>query len=131
MTGNPLPGNKNGFLSDGKNGDDLDVWVVLSRRWYGQFTVPAMTRAGQNRARELASDDLETDVYAHDQLDLGALVETETTLALPMKPLCREDCRGLCSVCGGNRNVTACACPEPASASRWAPLKGLADRLPR
>ena len=86
---------------------------------------------GRAEERELASADLDSDVYAQDQLDLGALVETETTLALPMKPLCREDCRGLCSVCGGNRNVTACACPEPATASRWAALKGLADRLPR
>ena len=86
---------------------------------------------GRAEERELAADDLETDVYVHGQLDLSALVETETTLALPMKPLCRDDCRGLCSVCGGNRNVTACACREPASASRWAPLKDLADRLPR
>lgn len=87
--------------------------------------------AGRAEERELASDDLDSDVYVQDQLDLGGLVETETTLALPMKPLCREDCRGLCSVCGGNRNVTACACPEPPSTSRWAALKGLADRLPR
>jgi len=87
--------------------------------------------SGRAEERELGTDDLETDVYANDQLDLGALVETETTLALPMKPLCREDCRGLCPVCGVNRNVTACACPERPSDPRWAPLKGLADRLSR
>lgn len=55
MTGNPLPGGQNGFLSDGRNGDDLDVWVVLSRRWYGQYTVPKARRAGRSRARELAA----------------------------------------------------------------------------
>ena len=55
MTGNPLPNGENRFLSDGKNGDDLDVWVVLSRRWYGQFTVPGRARTGQTRARELAT----------------------------------------------------------------------------
>ncbi len=55
MTGNPLPGGRNRFLSDGRDGDDLDVWVVLSRRWYGQYTVPGAQRAGRSRARELAS----------------------------------------------------------------------------
>jgi len=54
--------------------------------------------------------------------------ETETTLALPMKPLCREGCRGLCPVCGGNRNITACACETPALDSRWAALKDWAER---
>jgi hypothetical protein len=48
MTGNPT--RENGFLSDGKGGDDLDIWVVLSRRYYGQFTVG--TKA--SRARSLA-----------------------------------------------------------------------------
>jgi uncharacterized protein len=87
--------------------------------------------SGRAEERELGADDLETDVYANGQLDLGVLVETETSLALPMKPLCREDCRGLCPVCGVNRNVTACACPERPRDPRWAPLKGLADRLTR
>lgn len=87
--------------------------------------------SGRAEERELGTDDLETDVYTNDQIDLGALVETETNLALPMKPLCREDCRGLCPVCGGNRNLAACDCPEPPSDPRWAPLKGLADRLSR
>jgi hypothetical protein len=38
MTGNPEPGGENAFLWDGKSGDDLDVWVVLNRRFYGKFT---------------------------------------------------------------------------------------------
>ena len=54
-----------------------------------------------------------------------ALVETETTLALPMKPLCREDCRGLCPACGGNRNLVACACASPAPDPRLAALRDL------
>jgi Domain of unknown function (DUF4091) len=48
MTGNPS--RANAFLWDGK-GDDLDIWTVLSRRYYGKFTVPAQHRAGKSRAR--------------------------------------------------------------------------------
>ena len=84
---------------------------------------------GRVEEHELAADDLETDVYDHDSLDLGLLVETETTLGLPMKPLCSERCRGLCPVCGGNRNATACTCEDTSSDPRWAPLKKLAERL--
>jgi hypothetical protein len=54
MTGNPSPSGANAFLSDGRNGDDLDVWVVLSRRYYGQFTVPKH-QASRSRSRELAA----------------------------------------------------------------------------
>jgi DUF177 domain-containing protein len=78
---------------------------------------------------ELSEDDFETDFYANDQLDLGAMVETETTLALPMKPLCRPGCRGLCAACGGNRNVAACACPERPPDPRLAALRDLSARL--
>ena len=79
---------------------------------------------------ELAPDDLDVDFYRNDELDLGALVEAETTLALPMKPLCRDDCRGLCPVCGGNRNVVPCTCSERAPEPRLTVLKDLATRLP-
>lgn len=88
--------------------------------------VPAPVARGEER--ELGRDDLETDVYDRDQIDLNALLETETTLGLPMKPLCSEGCRGLCPTCGTNRNTTQCAC-APAADPRWSPLKGLADRL--
>jgi hypothetical protein len=48
MTGNPSRANT--FLWDGKAGDDLDIWTVLSRRYYGKWTAPAQERAGKNRA---------------------------------------------------------------------------------
>jgi Domain of unknown function (DUF4091) len=50
MTGNPSPAN--GFLWNGKGGDDLDIWTVLSRRYYGKWTPPARQRAGKSRAHD-------------------------------------------------------------------------------
>jgi uncharacterized protein len=81
---------------------------------------PALRHVG-----ELASDDLDLDFYENDEVNLDALVETETTLALPMKPLCRAECRGLCAVCGANRNVVACTCQAKAPDPRLAVLKRL------
>lgn len=79
---------------------------------------------------ELAADDLDVDFYDKDEVDIGRLIETETALALPMKPLCREGCLGLCPGCGGNRNVVQCACRERPLDPRLARLKDLTARLP-
>jgi uncharacterized protein len=87
--------------------------------------------ASSGEEHELGADDLETDVYQNGQVDLTALLETETTLALPMKPLCKPDCRGLCPVCGGNRNVTACSCQVRPDDPRWAKLGAWAGRPSR
>lgn len=78
---------------------------------------------------ELGRDDLDTDFYADDRLDLASVIETETAVAVPMKPLCDPGCRGLCSVCGGNRNLNPCACVERAPDPRLAVLKTLAGRM--
>jgi uncharacterized protein len=78
---------------------------------------------------ELGEDDLDVDFYVNDLLDLDRVVETETTLALPMKPLCRDDCRGLCPACGGNRNVAQCSCADRAPDPRLAALRDLVSRL--
>jgi len=86
---------------------------------------------GRGAEHELGADDLETDVYLHGEVDLATVLETETTLALPMKPLCRAECRGLCPTCGGNRNQTACSCEEPSPHPRWAALKAWAARQSR
>ena len=69
--------------------------------------------------------DLNTGYYRDDQIDLGQLVQEQFQLALPMKPLCGDDCRGLCVVCGGNRNRVTCQCAETWEDPRFAGLKRL------
>jgi uncharacterized protein len=77
---------------------------------------------------ELGTDDLDVDFYENDELDLARVVENEAMLALPMKPLCRPDCRGLCAVCGANRNIVACTCAQRPPDPRLGALRDLAVR---
>ncbi len=60
-------------------------------------------------------------------LDLADAIRQYALLAIPMKPLCREDCAGLCSGCGQNLNQRPCGCPSQAVDSRWADLANLAS----
>ena len=73
---------------------------------------------------ELSSDDLDRDLLPPDKLDLGELLSEELVLALPNKPLCMNDCKGICSGCGAELNEQECRC-EPEIDHRWASLKGL------
>lgn len=59
------------------------------------------------------------------ELDLNPAVREYGLLALPMKPLCRTDCAGLCPECGTNRNQKSCACVIGASDGRFAVLRAL------
>jgi len=65
---------------------------------------------GEEGETEIAEDDLGVSYYKNDEIDLGEMVREQLYLALPMKPLCKEDCAGLCPVCGVNRNRDACSC---------------------
>ena len=59
-------------------------------------------------------------------LDLSEAVRQYALLALPMKPLCQEDCAGLCPQCGANLNGGSCSCGRDCISSPWAQLKSLA-----
>lgn len=61
---------------------------------------------------ELRADELDLDYYAGDELDLDRIIKEQILLAMPLKPLCREDCRGLCPHCGANLNRDSCSCGE-------------------
>jgi len=55
--------------------------------------------------------------------DLFPRVREELILDMPMKLLCREDCKGLCGSCGADLNKGPCGCPEKPVDLRWGPLK--------
>jgi len=85
---------------------------------------PRSTNTGEGE-REVQEDDLSTAFYDNDEIDLGQLMREQFYLGLPMKPLCRDDCRGLCSQCGTNLNRGACDCSSDWEDPRFAVLRTL------
>jgi len=77
--------------------------------------------------REVEEDDLSTAFYQGETINLGDLVREQLYLALPMKPLCRAECRGLCPECGANLNAVTCGCAPRWEDPRLAPLRALLD----
>jgi uncharacterized protein len=75
--------------------------------------------------REIDEDDLTTSVYRDGTLDVVEMLREQFQLALPMKPLCAQSCRGLCPECGANLNRAECGCQPTWEDPRLAPLKGL------
>ncbi len=75
--------------------------------------------------KEVEEEDLDTSYYRDDQIDLNELLREQFYLAMPMKPLCREECAGLCSQCGTNLNTGSCQCTSQWEDPRLSPLKGL------
>ena len=73
--------------------------------------------------REVEAVDLDASFYRDEQIDLGELVREQFYLVLPMKPLCTDACRGLCSQCGTNLNISTCGCTFTWDDPRLAPLK--------
>lgn len=58
--------------------------------------------------------------------DITHIVKQTLVLATSMKPICSEDCKGLCPTCGANRNVAPCDCSQKRIDGRWAGLADLA-----
>ena len=81
--------------------------------------------------REVEEDDLSTAFYENDEIDLGQLMREQFYLSLPMKPLCLDDCQGICAQCGTNLNRGTCSCQRTWEDPRFASLRALKedDRL--
>lgn len=67
----------------------------------------------------------EEETYAGKVIDLDPLFREQLILALPTYPVCREDCKGLCPVCGANLNERECGCDRHVPDPRWAGLKDI------
>ncbi len=131
-------------LKDGKNyrlvgraatrlsldcGRCLDPYDFPIDAAFDLFYVPhAETEAAAGEEAEVEEDDLGTAYYRDERIDLGQLLREQLYLAVPMKPLCRESCRGLCPQCGTNLNTGTCACTQTWTDPRLEVLRPLAGK---
>lgn len=86
--------------------------------------VPAGNYEAEQFAK-LQDDDLGLSVFDGEAIDLDDLVREQVILSLPARALCREECKGLCSVCGIDKNLKDCECESRPGDPRWAALNDL------
>ncbi len=77
----------------------------------------------EQNEKELDSDELEVSIIENEEIDLKELVREQVLLAMPTQILCKDDCKGLCGVCGANKNLIDCKCIEKEIDPRWSALK--------
>jgi len=80
--------------------------------------------------KEFTDDDKDSDVnaYENNEIDLYDFLRQTMILEMPMKPLCIEDCKGLCPVCGKNLNRETCGCKKEIKLNRFEELDKLEIR---
>jgi uncharacterized protein len=87
--------------------------------------VPEPTASADPDEVELNDEDLTTAYFRDQTLDLGEMLREQFYLAMPMRPLCSEDCKGLCPHCGTNLNNATCDCDVRWQDPRLAGLQSL------
>jgi uncharacterized protein len=101
---------------------DLPVEATLEEQF--QPTIDVYTGAPVRRADQVIDDQV-FDIDANHMMDMTEPVRQALLVALPMKPLCREDCAGICPQCGANLNETQCGHTEERVDDRWSGLRSL------
>jgi uncharacterized protein len=79
--------------------------------------------------RSITAPETEIGYYQEDSLLLEDVLREQVLLSLPVRTLCKPDCKGLCPRCGQNRNTQPCHCDEGPSDPRWEALSGLRGRI--
>lgn len=74
---------------------------------------------------ELSEEDVDFSTYTDECIDLSVVFREQLCLALPMTAYCREDCQGLCALCGQDLNVGPCTCPPEPKNERFSALRNL------
>ena len=80
---------------------------------------------GYGDEKEIDTGEAEMGFYEGEGLELNDVLREFVLLALPMQRVCRENCKGICPVCGQNRNQIECHCQVETADDRWAALKQL------
>jgi uncharacterized protein len=79
--------------------------------------------------RSITAPETEIGYYLKDSLLLEDVLREQVLLSLPVRTLCKPDCKGLCQRCGANRNSQTCTCEEGPNDPRWEALSGLRSKI--
>src|ERR1700728_5445965 len=79
--------------------------------------------------RSITAPETEIGYYLKDSLLLEDVLREQVLLSLPVRTLCKPDCKGLCPRCGANLNTQPCSCEEGPNDPRWEGLTGLRSRI--
>ena len=104
----------------------LEMTRLPIRSTFKYTFAPMPTQSPEEK--ELTADELDFAYYEGEIIDLDELVIEQIMLQIPFKPLCAEDCRGLCPHCGTNLNKTSCECKEEVFNERLAVLKKFKEK---
>ena len=99
---------------------DIDINVDLLYE-----PLPAIS---EEESYEIGRDEAEIAFYRDDELDITEMIAEQILLTIPMKPLCDEQCKGLCPYCGADLNLQSCDCDKQYIDPRLAKLKTLLER---
>jgi len=102
----------------------LELFTAPVETDFDLLLVPA-SHGEVSEDEELSAQQLDLDFYSGEIVDLEAIIREQIILMVPLKPLCREDCNGLCPVCGANLNQVSCSCQTERSDSPFAQLAKL------
>ena len=124
-----------GFIISGEFSGD---WILECARCLSKLQYPVRDRfrvymsrrlSGlDTRKLDLAQEQLDESELTGNQIDLGNLIREQMILHIPIKATCRNDCKGLCPVCGVNRNQVACDCGTETPDPRLMKLKQLLEK---
>ncbi len=89
---------------------------------------PQGADAGREELSVTAAE-AEVSYYQGEGLMLEDVLREQVLLAVPLKTICREDCKGLCPSCGKNLNLESCSCESTTPDPRWDALKDIRDKL--
>ncbi len=99
----------------------------VARTFHASFDLTKRLGAApdQPRTHEVREDEIDEDYLDTPEIDLDEVVLEQIVLNLPLRVLCADSCRGLCPSCGGNLNVSTCACQPSHGDPRFAVLAKL------
>jgi uncharacterized protein len=87
------------------------------------------SEAAEGGEDEIDEAAVEVGYYEGNGLQLNDVLREVVLLALPMQLVCNESCKGICAICGQNRNQRECACQSAAADDRWHKLKDLRTEI--